>query len=222
MPESRETLGEAAPRAAVADLFTGGRAPLTVWLWLASFMTWTTLIVMAFWTPPLLQRAGWSASAAATVLAINNAGGVVGTILLGATLTRVRPHHALMLTLLAAAGFLALMGASTGSFAGLAAAAAFAGFFASASGGALLAVSAAAYPAEARATGVGWALGFGRIGAVVGPMAAGLLVTLQWPVPRLYLAIAAPALAAAGLVFLLSRSPAFARSGAASTPPTLH
>ena len=213
LPESREATMARGPRPApVTELFSRNRAPATAWLWLASFMTWTMLVVSAFWTPPLLQHAGWSAASAATVLALNNGGGVVGTVLLGAALTRLRPHWALVGALIGAAVFIGVMGFSISSFPLLAVAATLAGFCSSAAGGALLAVSSSLYPADARATGVGWALGFGRIGAIVGPTAIGLLVALQWPTWRLYLVIAACAALAAGLIFLLSTTRAFAQA----------
>ena len=212
LPESREVTGTAAKAATqarpapIAELFTQGRAGLTVWLWLASFMTWSGLIVMAFWTPALLQRAGQSGGVAASVLGLNNAGGVVGTILVAATLTRVRPHHALTAALALSGVFLAAMGWFSADAAKLALVATLAGFFASAAGGALLAVSAASYPQDARATGVGWALGVGRIGAVAAPAATGLLVARDWPVAEVYLAIAASFLLAAASVVMLTRA----------------
>jgi MFS family permease len=54
--------------------------------------------------------------------------------------------------------------------------AAIAGFAASAAGGSMLALSSAAYDPQVRSTGVGWALGVGRIGTVLGPIAIGILL----------------------------------------------
>jgi len=214
MPESAEIeLGRAggterakAARASpIAELFTGGRMRSTLLLWGASFMTWMTLVVVAFWTPPLLQKAGMSARAAASVLAFNNAGGVVGTVLIGVILGWIRPHSVLITAFLVSAVLIAAMGMTIGYFPGLAIAAVFAGFFSSAAGGGLIAVAAGAYPADARATGVGWALGLGRLGSILGPLGAGFLVAQGWQVPRIYLAMACPALLAAGLMTLLAR-----------------
>ncbi len=217
MPESQEIeLGRAgggqranaARPSPVAELFTDGRVRATLLLWGASFMTWMTLVVVAFWTPPLLQRAGMSARAAASVLAFNNAGGVIGTVLIGMVLGWIRPHNVLITAFLLSAALIAAMGMSVGYFPGLAVAAIFAGFFSSAAGGGLIAVAAGAYPADARATGVGWALGLGRLGSILGPLGAGLLVAQGWQVPRIYLAMACPALLAAGLMILLAREQA--------------
>ena len=208
LPESRE-----APRVATAEprltpltaLFAHGRAIGTLWLWLASFAVWMVLIVVAFWTPALLQRDGLSAASAATVLAFNNAGGVVGTLLVGAALSRIRPVVALLGACIASGVAIAAIGVSAGHYTGLLFAASLAGFFASAAGGTMIAVAAEAYPTEARATGIGWALGFGRLGSIAGPLAAGLLVAHGLPIAQFYLAAAIPAFVAAGFVFLLSR-----------------
>jgi len=217
MPESLEVelereggaeRAKAARPSPVAELFTDGRLRATLLLWGASFMTWMTLVVVAFWTPALLQKAGMSARAAASVLALNNAGGVIGTVLIGVILGWIRPHSVLITAFLVSAVLIASMGMSIGYFPGLAGAAVFAGFFSSAAGGGLIAVAAGAYPADARATGVGWALGLGRFGSILGPLGAGLLVAHGWQVPRIYLAMACPALLAAGLVMLLARDPA--------------
>jgi AAHS family 4-hydroxybenzoate transporter-like MFS transporter len=217
LPESHET---AQARGAtsreptvrtVAALFTQQRAPTTVVLWLISFMTWMTLVGVAFWTPSLLQQVGLSASAAATVLAMNNAGGVIGTLLIGACLGKWAVHRVLLLAYLAAAAFIALMGAAGIAFPLLLTAGALAGFFSSAVGGGIIAVSANLYPANVRASAVGWALGIGRLGSIAGPFGTGLLVARSWSVTDIYLVIALPALLSAGLVLQLARSAGAAR-----------
>jgi MFS transporter, AAHS family, 4-hydroxybenzoate transporter len=211
MPESAEIEplraggATAARHSTVVELFTDGRARTTLLLWGVSFMTWMTLVVVAFWTPPLLQRAGMAARAAASALAFNNAGGVIGTVLIGVILGWLRPQKVLFTAFIVSAAFIAAMGACVGYFPGLAVAAVFAGFFSSAAGGGLIAVVAGAYPVDARATGVGWALGLGRLGSILGPLGAGLLVAQGWQVSRIYLAMAGPALLAAGLMTLLAR-----------------
>jgi MFS transporter, AAHS family, 4-hydroxybenzoate transporter len=206
LPESREAAAaRSAPLAStsVAELFSQGRALRTILLWLASFMTWTTLIVVAFWTPPLLQRIGWSAPAAATVLALNNAGGVVGALVTAAALARIRPTHALTAVLACAGVAIAAIALAVHQPALLTGAAVVAGFCASAAGGVMLALSSSLYPADARSTGVGWALGVGRFGSVIGPTAAGALVAKNWSTPSIYLTFAVlPVLAAVFVIAL--------------------
>lgn len=216
LPESREVQRSAnhddTPRSRVSligTLFGEGRGLATLWLWLASWMTWMLLVVVGVWTPSLLQRAGWTISTAASMLGLLNAGGVAGTVLIGAALRFVPPQRALMLALIAAAASLVALGALAHSFAVVAVAASLAGFFSSAAGGSLLALAASLYPERVRATGVGWSLGFARMGAVLGPVCVGLLVGFQWTTASIYSAIAMPGLMAAVLVFLLSRTSTF-------------
>lgn len=216
LPESREVRRSATPDAGRAQrvaplrtLLREGRGTATLWLWLACWMTWTVLVVVGVWTPALLQRAGWSLSMAASMLGLLNAGGVAGTVLISAALRYVSPQRALMVALTAEAASIACLGALAHSFAAVAIAATLAGFFSSAAGGSLLALSASLYPERVRATGVGWSMGVARIGAVLGPLGVGLLVGWQWPPASIYGAIAVPAVVAAVSVLLLSRTATF-------------
>jgi MFS transporter, AAHS family, 4-hydroxybenzoate transporter len=59
---------------------------------------------------------------------------------------------------------------------------------------ALNALASTLYPTEIRATGVGWSLGVGRAGAIVGPVVAAQLVALNWSSQSLFLAASIPAL----------------------------
>jgi MFS family permease len=68
-----------------------------------------------------------------------------------------------------------------------------------------------AYPPEARATGLGWTAGIGRIGAICGPLLGGLLLTAGIVYPWGFYAFAVvAALAAVGVGALnaVSRLPA--------------
>jgi MFS transporter, AAHS family, 4-hydroxybenzoate transporter len=97
------------------------------------------------------------------------------------------------------------VGVSLGSKAIMAATIFLAGLCTSTAGFALLAFSATVYSAHMRATGVGWALGFGRIGAVLAPPVAGLLVARAWPAAELYLLFGVPFVLASIFVTLLWR-----------------
>ena len=56
------------------------------------------------------------------------------------------------------------------------------------------------YPTSVRATGVGWALGMGRFGSVVGPMLVTALLAAQWDISVIFDLSILPAVAA-GLLF---------------------
>ena len=42
------------------------------------------------------------------------------------------------------------------------------------------ALSAMYYPTVIRSTGVGWALGIGRIGSIIGPIIGGIMLSMAW------------------------------------------
>jgi AAHS family 4-hydroxybenzoate transporter-like MFS transporter len=50
------------------------------------------------------------------------------------------------------------------------------------------------YPTSLRSTGVGWGLGVGRAGAIVGPVVGGEFMRRQWATRNMFLAAAVPAL----------------------------
>jgi AAHS family 4-hydroxybenzoate transporter-like MFS transporter len=66
-------------------------------------------------------------------------------------------------------------------------------------------MSATIYPTAIRSTGVGWALGIGRIGAIVGPVVGGILLAEHFTPRNLFFTIAIPAAVAAVSVALLGR-----------------
>ena len=74
------------------------------------------------------------------------------------------------------------------------------------------------YPTWIRASGVGWALGIGRVGSIVGPLVGGMLLTMKWSTASVFMAAAAAAMCAALASFSLAGSRAW--EGAAGAPQT--
>jgi len=67
------------------------------------------------------------------------------------------------------------------------------------------ALAATFYPTSIRATGVGWALGIGRAGSIVGPLVGGALLSMKWSVAEVFMTAAGAALCAALAALSLSR-----------------
>jgi len=166
MPESAEIeLGarsgteraKAGASIAVAELFTGRTHAVHTSVVGASFMTWMTLVVVAFWTPPCCRKRNVGTRRGLRT-GFNNAGGVVGTVLIGVILGWIRPHSVLITAFLVSAVLIAAMGMTIGYFPGLAIAAVSpASFFRCRRG--LIAVAAGGVSGRRARTGVGWALG---------------------------------------------------------------
>jgi MFS transporter, AAHS family, 4-hydroxybenzoate transporter len=73
----------------------------------------------------------------------------------------------------------------------------FAGFFLGVASSGLIALAPLLYFTAIRSTGVGWAMGLGRLGSFVGPLAFSLLVDRGWQIGDSFVALGPPALCAA-------------------------
>ena len=74
------------------------------------------------------------------------------------------------------------------------------------------------YPTALRSTGMGWASGIGRIGAIIGPVLTGALLSFELPHQMNFLAIAIPGVIAALAIFMVNLK----ASVAAQTPSTFN
>jgi AAHS family 4-hydroxybenzoate transporter-like MFS transporter len=79
-----------------------------------------------------------------------------------------------------------------------------AGFFTFGAQNSANAIAATRYPTAMRSSGIGWALGIGRTGQIVGPLIGGLLLSLHWSTSGILYVIAVPSVVAATAAFLLS------------------
>jgi AAHS family 4-hydroxybenzoate transporter-like MFS transporter len=92
-----------------------------------------------------------------------------------------------------------------------------AGFFVGGTGTGLIAVAAGMYPTAIRSTGIGWAMGMGRVGQFFGPVLTGLLVGWGYKVGGIFYAAAVPCFVGAlFLVFLLVARPVMQADAAAA------
>jgi MFS transporter, AAHS family, 4-hydroxybenzoate transporter len=187
-------------RQAFASLFGEGPVLATPLLWTANFGNMFCAYFLAAWIPMLMSGAGTafqSATLAGTTLWL---GGLVGNLLLGALIDR-RGFVAVLLTNFLV-GSVAIAGISYfhSSFLGALVLIALAGFCVLGGQSGLNALAVTVYPTAARATGAGWAVGVGRLGAVLGPVAGGQLMAYAWTADQTLLASALPALLTAGAI----------------------
>lgn len=186
----------------VAHLFGEKRALATLLLWVVFFCSLLVLYFLSSWLPTLMSDLGVSPSRGATISSGLQFGGCAGALILGRFIDRFS-FRALTLMYLMAAAAVALIGQATHSLP-LAAAAIFgAGFCIVGGQSASNALASGLYPTAVRSTGVGWALGIGRLGSILGPLFG--VVLLNLPMQSLFATIAVPALVAALAAFALSR-----------------
>jgi AAHS family 4-hydroxybenzoate transporter-like MFS transporter len=63
------------------------------------------------------------------------------------------------------------------------------------------ALSGSYYPTYLRSTGIGWGLGIGRLGAIIGPVLGGEFMRRQWPSEQLFYAAAVPVVITTAMMF---------------------
>lgn len=191
--------------ASVRLLFDAGRTKLTSLLWVCFFFTFLMLATNAAWTPTLLQQADLQVGQSAVVMAVFNAGSVVGTLLSGYAIKRIAPQLLLPAVFAATAAAFGWVGQAAGSVAFVASLQGVAGACLGIGTPALVALAATLYPTAIRSTAVGWAMGMGRFGAFAGPVAVGLFVSWGWPMSSVFLAFGVPALIVALAAAVLAR-----------------
>jgi AAHS family 4-hydroxybenzoate transporter-like MFS transporter len=188
----------------VAHLFAQGRTLMTLLFWVMFFMSLLDLYLLSNWLPTVLNDLGASISMAAAIGAMLQVGGVIGTFTLGSLIDRFS-FRALALTYFIASLAITAIGFSGHSIA-LATAAIFCAGFCIVSGqSASNALAGAYYPTPMRSTGVGWALGIGRVGSIVGPLVGGVMISNRVGVEALFTTAAVPALCACLAAFALAR-----------------
>jgi AAHS family 4-hydroxybenzoate transporter-like MFS transporter len=190
----------------VRQLFADKRALLTTLLWLLFFMSLMDLYFLSNWLPTVINDAGIPISSAALITAMLQVGGTVGTLLLGRVLDKVSPFLALSGVYLLAAAFIFSVGYAGVSPTALMATIFGAGFFLVGGQIGANALAAKAYPTSMRATGVGWSLGIGRIGSVLGPVIGGILLSMKMDMHHLFLIGAVPVFIAAIAALVISLS----------------
>jgi MFS transporter, AAHS family, 4-hydroxybenzoate transporter len=203
----------------VTHLFREGRAATTLLLWVVFFMSLLDLYFLSNWLPTVLNDLGASVSEAVAIGSMLQVGGVVGTFALGSLIDRFS-FRALALVYFGAVFAIGAIGQLSHS-AVLVTIAIFAAGFCIVGGQiAANALAAAFYPTSVKATGVGWALGIGRIGSIVGPVVGGVLLEQKWSAAAVFMAAAGAALCAALAAFSLSRLAASGGGKSAVDQPT--
>jgi AAHS family 4-hydroxybenzoate transporter-like MFS transporter len=193
-------------RSAVGSLFSSGRGAGTIIIWLVFMLNLAEFYALQSWLPSILTNVGYPLNTVALATTLTTVGGIVAAFAIGPAMDRIGPYGSLATVYLAGVVFVALFGFSIGGPTWLLLTAAFcAGFCISGGQKSVIALSAIYYPTPIRSTGVGWALGIGRLGGIGGPLLIGALLALQLSAQHILYAAAIPMLMAGLLVALLGR-----------------
>ncbi len=191
-------------KAQVASLFLPNFRAATIKLWLAFFMSFVTLYFLTSWIPKLAVGTGISLELAIYAGTIYNLGSFAGINAQGYLSARSGLRRVIGIFLIASALLMAVFGAFSGDVIilvlfGLIGFAIQGGFVG------LYSVAARIYPTEIRTTGIGWAIGAGRLGAILGPVAGGVLIGMGLSMTANFIIFAVPAVVA-GIATMLIKS----------------
>lgn len=209
-------------KAPVLELFRDGRAMSTVMFWTAFFCCLLMVYALGSWLPKLMSNAGYALSSSLMFLMVLNVGAIVGAVGGGWLADRLSLRSVLVSFFILGSGSLVLLGYENPMWL-LYTLVGIAGATTIGSQILLYAFVAQYYPTSIRSTGLGWASGIGRNGAIVGPMLGGTLLALALPHHLNFLALAIPGAIATVAIALVGRrfgvkhpQPEGARSLAAS------
>lgn len=203
------TLSEAGERKPVSLnlLFDDGRWKQTILLWSAFFCCYMTLYFAIAWIPRLAIEAGLDRSQAIVAGTVYNLGAFSGGLALCWLLFKFDVRRLVLLMMLG--GSASLMAFAAPMSVTLTLVVAFCiGFTVQGGFNGLYPLVAGAYPAQVRSTGIGWCIGIGRSGAVIGPLIAGWLLAAQQPLSVVFLVFTVPLISVGLLVMAVTlRSP---------------
>jgi benzoate transport len=177
--------------------------PSTLLVWIVFFCTMASFYFILSWTPRLLNAAGLSAGQGMTGGVLLNLGGIAGCALFAFAAARADTHRLLLGALIGSALLIVVFGLTISRVDIALWTALLLGIIANAAMAGLYAVGPPLYPAAVRTTGMGWAIGIGRFGAILAPLASGALLDRGWLPAQLYFFFGAPFVVAAVAIFLI-------------------
>ncbi len=193
-------LSEASPgaeRRSIADLFKPGLLTTTVLITFVYFAHITSFYFIIKWVPKIVVDMGFEPRAAAGVLVWANVGGAAGGAIFGLIATRLGLKALTLCVLLATSVMIVWFGHGSADLATLKTTLAITGLFTNSAIAGLYLLFAQVFPTHVRATGTGFAIGVGRGGAVLAPVAAGYLFHAGFALQTVALAMASGSLLAA-------------------------
>jgi len=187
----------------VRMLFSEGYALQTMLLWVIFFCSLMNLFLFAYWMPTVLNLIGMTPGQAVFASSLRDCGGIFVVLYLGLAIDRIGPERTLAVHYAVGAVFIAVIALVALPY-GLTLLMSFlAGMTIIGSQTGANGTCGKLYPTRIRTTGLGWALGIGRLGAVAAPVLGGYLLSLGLAPTRIFLSASALALIAGTATALL-------------------
>jgi MFS transporter, AAHS family, 4-hydroxybenzoate transporter len=185
-------------------LFGPGYALQTVLMWIIFFCSLMNLFLFVYWMPEVLHLTGMTPATAARATSFRELGAIFAVVYLGALIDRFGPERALAWHYAAGIVFIALIALVVMPYLLLVIVIFFSGMTIIGSQTGANAACGKLYPARMRTSGLGWALGIGRLGGIAAPILGGYLLTTGMAPTRIFLSACLFAIIAAIATGLLA------------------
>jgi len=190
-------------KTSVRSLFNVQLKSQTILLWAAFFSAYATLYFMMSWIPKLAESTGLSKQLAIYAGAVFNLGAVAGVAIHGYLAGKWGLKNVIFIFFLSCALIMLVFGFFTGSVITLILFSVI-GFLLQGGFVGCYSVATQLYPTEVRTTGVGWAIGAGRSGAVVGPYLGGILISMDYSIATNFIIFSIPCILAGIIIKRIS------------------
>ena len=187
----------------VGMLFSRGYALQTVLMWIIFFCSLLNLFLFGYWMPTVFKLIGMTPAQAVFASSLRDCGAIFAVVYLGFLIDRVGPERSLALHYAVGAVFIAMIALVALPYALMLVFTFLAGMTIIGSQTGANATCGKLYPARMRTSGLGWALGIGRLGGIAAPLLGGYLLSLGLPPTQIFLSACGFALIAALATALL-------------------
>lgn len=191
----------------IVEIFRKGNALNTLLIWVVFLMTMLLSYGLNTWLPSLMTSAGYSLGSGLFNLVVLNIGGFLGAVLGGYLADRFNIKTVILAYFVVATVSLASLALTQNSIL-VNILLIFAGATTVGTLSVIHALAAEYYPSAIRSTGIGWAAGIGRIGAIAGPVLGGALLGLALPFSQNFLFVAIPGVIGAIAIAFVNMSKA--------------
>ena len=188
----------------VKMLFGGGYALQTVLLWVIFFCSLMNLFLFGYWLPEVLHLIGMTPATAVFASSLRDLGAIFAVVYLGLLIDRVGPERSLAFHCAIGAVFIAVISLVALPYAMLLGVIFLCGMTIIGSQTGANATCGKLYPARMRTSGLGWALGIGRLGGIAAPVLGGYLLSLGMVPTQIFLSACLFAVIAAAATGLLA------------------
>jgi MFS transporter, AAHS family, 4-hydroxybenzoate transporter len=185
-------------------VFGQGYALQTTLLWIIYFCSLLNLFLFAYWMPTVLNMIGMTPEQAVFASSLRDGGAIFVALYLGLAIDRIGPERTLAWHYVLGAVFIAAIALVALPYVALCIMSALAGMTIIGSQTGLNGACGKLYPARMRTSGLGWALGVGRLGSIAAPVLGGYLLSLGLPPTRIFLVACLFALIAGAATALLA------------------